>query len=96
MRLPPVAAARLPRTLGQYQYGQLLSTFIASYSYVNVIPSWANEMTPGVKVKAICWVTASHCSLAFYFWGEGGCRLTLLFGVAARSLVSCITSSGSY
>lgn len=32
-------------------YGQLFSTFIASYSYVNVIPSWANEMTPGVKVN---------------------------------------------
>jgi hypothetical protein len=35
---------------GTYQYGQLFSTFISSYSYVNVIPSWANEMTPGVKV----------------------------------------------
>lgn len=44
---------RPPGILGQYQYGQLLSTFIASYSYVNVIPSWANEMTPGVKVGVV-------------------------------------------
>lgn len=40
-----------PSVLGNYQYGQLMSTFIASFSYVAVVPSWANEMTPDVKVS---------------------------------------------
>lgn len=46
-------ASRVPRAFGRGFYGELMSTFLASYSYVNVIPSWANEMAWNVNVGVI-------------------------------------------
>lgn len=44
---------RGPSPFGDRRFGQLFSTFIAAYSYVTVVPCWANEMTAEVRVKRI-------------------------------------------
>lgn len=40
-----------PPPLVGRSFSQLFSTFIASYSYVTVVPCWANEVKPHVEVR---------------------------------------------
>ncbi|KEP64598.1 UNVERIFIED_CONTAM: hypothetical protein HHA_305470 [Hammondia hammondi] len=54
---------------GERRYGQLFSTFIAGYSYVTVVPCWANEMTADVRVERAIWISSAFCCVVYFFFG---------------------------
>eukprot|EP01053_Blabericola_migrator_P005253 Blabericola_migrator_1__5252@NODE_26_length_20894_cov_127_933788_g23_i0_p2_GENE_NODE_26_length_20894_cov_127_933788_g23_i0NODE_26_length_20894_cov_127_933788_g23_i0_p2_ORF_typecomplete_len1250_score123_64Aa_trans/PF01490_18/9_1e15Aa_trans/PF01490_18/1_1e07_NODE_26_length_20894_cov_127_933788_g23_i01373017479 len=58
-----------PSLFGQSNYGELMSTFLASYSFVNTIPSWANEMTWTVDVVAAVKYASYFTFTVYYVFG---------------------------
>ncbi|PFH32448.1 hypothetical protein BESB_017660 [Besnoitia besnoiti] len=60
---------RLPSPFGEKKFGQLFSSFVAGYSYVTVVPCWANEMTAEVRVERAVWVSSAFCCLIYFFFG---------------------------
>ncbi|KAL7068827.1 putative transmembrane amino acid transporter protein [Cryptosporidium serpentis] len=59
----------IPTPFGLKKYGQLFSTFIAAYSYVMLMPSWANEMKPNVEVEYVVWSSNIFCAILYAIFG---------------------------
>ncbi|KJP86613.1 hypothetical protein AK88_03717 [Plasmodium fragile] len=60
---------KYPTAFGDFNFRQLLSSYISSYSAVTVIPCWANEMKSDVKIIKTVWVSNLFCCFVYYIFG---------------------------
>ncbi|CRH00660.1 amino acid transporter, putative [Plasmodium relictum] len=60
---------KYPSAFGDFNFRQLLSSYIASYSTVTVIPCWANEMKSDVKIIKTVWLSNFFCCFIYYIYG---------------------------
>ncbi|SCO74661.1 amino acid transporter, putative [Plasmodium vivax] len=60
---------KYPTAFGDFNFKQLLSSYISSYSAVTVIPCWANEMKADVKIIKTVWVSNFFCCFVYYIFG---------------------------
>ncbi|SOV16588.1 amino acid transporter, putative [Plasmodium sp. gorilla clade G2] len=60
---------KYPTIFGNYNFKQLISSYISSYSTVTVIPCWANEMKSDVKVIKTVWLCNLFCCIIYYIFG---------------------------
>ncbi|CRG95924.1 amino acid transporter, putative [Plasmodium gallinaceum] len=60
---------KYPSAFGNFNFRQLLSSYIASYSAVTVIPCWANEMKSDVKIIKTVWLSNFFCCFIYYIYG---------------------------
>ncbi|SCN58946.1 amino acid transporter, putative [Plasmodium chabaudi chabaudi] len=60
---------KYPTVFGDFNFKQLLSSYIASYSAITVIPCWANEMKPDVKIIKTVWISNFFCCFIYYIFG---------------------------
>ncbi|EUD66553.1 hypothetical protein C922_03187 [Plasmodium inui San Antonio 1] len=60
---------KYPTAFGDFNFRQLLSSYISSYSAVTVIPCWANEMKSDVKIIKTVWVSNFFCCFVYYIFG---------------------------
>ncbi|SBS87055.1 amino acid transporter, putative [Plasmodium ovale curtisi] len=58
-----------PTAFGDFNFKQLLSSYISSYSAVTVIPCWANEMKADVKIVKTVWISNFFCCFVYYIFG---------------------------
>ncbi|GAW82817.1 amino acid transporter [Plasmodium gonderi] len=63
------ANIKYPTAFGDFNFKQLLSSYISSYSAVTVIPCWANEMKSDVKIIKTVWISNLFCCFVYYIFG---------------------------
>ncbi|SOV79168.1 amino acid transporter, putative [Plasmodium sp. gorilla clade G3] len=60
---------KYPTIFGNYNFKQLISSYISSYSTITVIPCWANEMKSDVKIIKTVWLCNIFCCIIYYIFG---------------------------
>ncbi|EAA18325.1 hypothetical protein [Plasmodium yoelii yoelii] len=60
---------KYPTIFGDFNFKQLLSSYISSYSAITVIPCWANEMKSDVKIMKTVWISNFFCCFIYYIFG---------------------------
>ncbi|KOB88695.1 hypothetical protein PFDG_03323 [Plasmodium falciparum Dd2] len=60
---------KYPTVFGNYNFKQLISSYISSYSTITVIPCWANEMKSDVKIIKTVWLCNIFCCIIYYIFG---------------------------
>ncbi|SBS89238.1 amino acid transporter, putative [Plasmodium malariae] len=63
------AGIKYPTAFGDFNFKQLLSSYISAYSAVTVIPCWANEMKSDVKIIKTVWLSNFFCCFIYYIFG---------------------------
>eukprot|EP00916_Digyalum_oweni_P004867 GHVL01008751.1.p1 GENE.GHVL01008751.1~~GHVL01008751.1.p1 ORF type:complete len:267 (+),score=33.53 GHVL01008751.1:731-1531(+) len=54
---------------GEDNFSQLFPVYIMSYSYASLIPSWANEITPKVKIKKMIILSSLVSGVLYLVFG---------------------------
>ncbi|VWU50713.1 amino acid transporter, putative, partial [Hepatocystis sp. ex Piliocolobus tephrosceles] len=66
VQVPPI---QYPTIFGNYNFKQLLSSYISSYSTLTVIPCWVNEMKSDVKIIRTVWISNLFCCFLYFIFG---------------------------
>ncbi|EZG56824.1 transmembrane amino acid transporter [Gregarina niphandrodes] len=89
-----LSAAGMPTAFGKRTYGELMSTFLASYSCVNVIPSWANEMAWDVKVNEVVFQGLLFSCVVYYLFGF--CMVYVMPDIQSDNILQEVLETSSH